>query len=154
MERKTGGGGDSPSYSLELPRTVQSPEYTAPQPGLLPSIFRRPLATTSDLTNHPQCPATCLYILILVLISSTVKSIHTELHYYLLTSSQPNLSGFQSLWKEVRLKEIVTLIVPQSSCSMTGRGALKQVLQRCQFKTILRAQGSKHIEQGAAKQVK
>lgn len=79
---------------------------------------------TSDLRNHPQRPATCLYILILLLISSTVKPTDTELHYYLPTSSQPNLSGFQSSWKEVRLKEIVTLIVPQSSCRMKGHVGL------------------------------
>lgn len=124
MERKTGGGGDSSSYSLGLPRTIQSPECTAPHSGLLPSIIKRTLATTSDLTNHPQCSASCLYILILVLISSTVKPINTELYYYLLTSSQPNPSGFWSSWKEVRLTEIMTMTVPQSSCRMKGHVGL------------------------------
>ena len=147
------------SHHLIPGTSTNSAECTAPQPGLSPSVFRRTQATTSDLINHLQCPTTCLYILILVLISSTVKPVDRELHYYLLTSSQPYLSGFQSSWKEARLREIVTLTVATSTATELlqnegTRGVLEQVLQRCQFKTILRVQGGKHTDQGAAKHVK
>lgn len=125
MERKIGRGGDS-SSPLGLPRTVQSAQPL--RQDCLPPYSGGTQATTSNLTDHLQCPATCLYILILVLLSSTVKPVDRELRYYLLTSCQPDLSGFQCSQKEVRLKGIETLIVkpvlPQSRCRMKAHVGL------------------------------
>lgn len=130
--------------SLSLRTAMNYPEYIpSSSASRMPASLniRRILAITSNLTNYHQCPVTCLYILILVLISSIVKPADIELHYYLLISSQSNLKGFAiSLEKRWGLKkyndpDCGDQHCPEAAGEWMGSWGSGAGLLRYQFKT-------------------
>lgn len=116
-------------FSFLSPTTSTSCPVYNPQPGLLSLLIFRKTLATSNFTNHQQFPVTCLYILILPLSSSNVKS---ETQSCIITCwDHLNLisNGSQSSWKEVRLKEIQRPWLWQlgwswGGCRMKGHAAL------------------------------